>query len=250
VTHIHVDHAGGAAALLLDHPRATVWVHERGAAHLVDPTRLLASTARTYGDARMRALFGEMLPCPPERLRAISGGATIPLGDRSLEVIHTPGHASHHVAYLDSATGTVFTGEAIGSYLPWADAYRPALPPPEVDVEEALRTIERIRERGPTHLLTSHFGPVAQVDDALTRSAERVRTWSESVHDALDADPATEVDAVADILREQAAAEFEADSGGPFELERYDALGSIRMNAAGLSRYWRKRWEREGKVLS
>lgn len=247
VTHIHMDHAGGAGALLERFPRATVWVHEAGARHLVVPARLVASTARTYGEARMRALYGNMLACPSDRVRAVADGDTIALGDRTLRVLHTPGHASHHIALHDDATGALFTGEAIGSYLPWGDAYRPALPPPEVDVDAALATIERMRGVRPSSLLTSHFGRVTNPDDGFRRAAERIGAWADTVRTALRADPAIDGSHLIGLLTTQARAEFTADAGieVPFDLERYDALGSIRMNAQGLTRYWRKRWEAE-----
>jgi hypothetical protein len=137
------------------------------------------------------------------------------------------------------------TGEAIGSYLPWADCYRPALPPPEVDVEAALTTIDRIRSRHPSLLLTSHFGATPDVETACDRAAARIVAWSDEIAQALRASEPSEDDLTA-ILRHRAEREFAEDSGGaPFDLARYDALGSIRMNAQGLARYWRKRWERE-----
>jgi glyoxylase-like metal-dependent hydrolase (beta-lactamase superfamily II) len=242
VTHIHLDHAGGAGSLLRRFPSADVWVHERGAVHLADPARLIASTARTYGEDRMRALFGDTLPVDPGRIRTLGEEDAIELGDRSLDVLYTPGHASHHVAYADSATGAVFTGEAVGSHLPWVDVYRPALPPPEVDVEAALASIDRIRARAES-LLTSHFGPIDDAAEGCDRAADRIRTWSETVR-MLSFDT-SDVDRIAAVLREQAAAEHRADAGVEIDLARYDALGSIRMNAAGLERYWRKRRERE-----
>jgi glyoxylase-like metal-dependent hydrolase (beta-lactamase superfamily II) len=247
VTHIHMDHAGGAGALLRRFPNATLWVHERGAPHVVDPERLVASTARTYGPERLQALFGDMLPCEPDRVRAVVDGARIDLGDRHLEVVHTPGHASHHVAIHDDDSGAMFTGEAIGSYLQEADCFRPALPPPEVDVQAALESIDRIGARRPTALLTSHFGSVADPDEALERSAERIRTWAEAVRSRLEENPDADEDTVVADLRRQAAKEFRLDTGRPFDEERYDVLGSIRMNAQGLSRYWRKRWEAEAQ---
>ena len=245
VTHVHVDHAGGAGALLRRFPSATLWVHELGAPHVVDPTRLVASTARTYGEERMRELYGETLPCPSERVRVMTHGTTVSLGDRELEVIHAPGHASHHVALLETASGAMFTGEAIGSHLPWADCYRPALPPPEVDVEAALASIDRMRDRGPSRLLTSHFGPIGDPQEGFDRGAMRIRAWADTVRRSLETEPALTIDALVDTLTEQAREDYEADSGQPFDLERYDAIGSIRMNAQGLARYWRTRWERE-----
>jgi glyoxylase-like metal-dependent hydrolase (beta-lactamase superfamily II) len=245
VTHIHLDHAGGAGGLLRRFPRAVVWVHERGAPHLEDPTRLVASTARTYGRDRMLAFFGRTDPCPLERIRPVTDGSRIPLGDRALRVLHTPGHASHHVALCEEASGSVFTGEAVGSYLPWARCIRPALPPPGVDVEAALASIEAIRASRPSILLASHHGPIREPEAFLDLGAERIRRWAETVRSRLEHDPQAPDEAIAEVLTAQARTEYERDSGGPFDLPRYDALGSIRMNAQGLARYWRKRWERE-----
>ena len=250
VTHIHMDHAGGVGALLERYPRATVWVHEIGARHLVDPQRLVASTARTYGDDRMQALYGTMVPSPAERVRTVTGGERIDLGDRSLTVVHTPGHASHHVALHDDRTGAMWTGEAIGSYLPWADCYRPALPPPEVDIERALASIAAMRSRRPTTLLTSHFGRVSDPDEAFDRAGERIRAWADVVELELRKDPGVSVDDLRATLEHVARRDFAADAHRPIDLDRYDALGSIRMNAQGLSRYWRKRWEREAATGS
>jgi glyoxylase-like metal-dependent hydrolase (beta-lactamase superfamily II) len=245
VTHIHMDHAGGVGALLQRFPRATVWVHEIGARHLVDPERLVASTARTYGDERMRALYGTMVPSPADRVRSVTGGERIDLGDRSLTVVHTPGHASHHVALHDDRVGAMWSGEAIGSYLPWAGCYRPALPPPEVDIECALGSIVAMRSRRPTTLLTSHFGRVPDPGEAFDRAAERIRAWAAAVEEALRRDAGVSDDELRAALEELARREFEADAHRPIDLPRYDALGSIKMNAQGLARYWRKRWERD-----
>ena len=245
VTHIHLDHAGGVGVLLRRYARATVWVHERGAPHLVDPARLVASTARTYGESRMRALYGETLPVDAARV-APWATATGSLSEAATSTSSTPpGTLSHHVALHDPATGAVFTGEAVGSHLPWADAYRPALPPPEVDVELALASIERIRALEPSVLLTSHFGPIDDPQEGCARASERVRAWSETVRRALRADPGLDQDAIAALLTVQAGREYLQDAGVPIDLARYDAIGSIGMNAGGLARYWRKRWERE-----
>jgi glyoxylase-like metal-dependent hydrolase (beta-lactamase superfamily II) len=242
VTHIHLDHAGGAGTLLRRFTAARVWVHERGAPHLVQPDRLVASTARTYGEDRMRALFGTTIAVEADRIVTVADGDAIDLGDRRLDVLATPGHAAHHVALADGATGAVFTGEAVGSHLPWVDVYRPALPPPEVDVEAALASVARIRDRAQM-LLTSHFGPIDDAAEGCDRAAARIRAWSETVR-RISAGTG-DVDVIAAALRELAAAEHVADAGEPIDLARYDALGSIRMNAAGLERYWRKRREAE-----
>jgi glyoxylase-like metal-dependent hydrolase (beta-lactamase superfamily II) len=196
----------------------------------------------------MRAFFGETLPVPEDRLCALADGDIVAMGDRSLAVVHTPGHASHHIALHESLTGAMFTGEAIGSHLPWVDCYRPALPPPEVDVERALESIEQIRARRATTLLTSHFGAIADADEGCERGAQRIRDWSDTVRRNLEADPGLGLDHLTEILREQAAREHLDDSGVPIELTRYDVLGSVAMNAAGLARYWKKRWERDAAL--
>jgi glyoxylase-like metal-dependent hydrolase (beta-lactamase superfamily II) len=248
VSHVHLDHAGAAGHLIREFPSATIWAHEVGVPHLADPTRLVASTARTFGEERMQRLFGEPLPVPTERLHAVADGDVMDLGDRSLEMIHTPGHASHHISIRDPDGGAVFTGEAIGCHLAWADCYRPALPPPEVDVEVALASISRIRDLDPAVLLTSHFGPVPAVEGC-ERAAERVRSWAEAARDVLEGHPEADVDLVAERLRSRAREDFLADTGrAPTEedLAAYDVLGSIGTNARGLARYWRKRWEAEG----
>ncbi|MEP7060253.1 MAG: MBL fold metallo-hydrolase [Actinomycetota bacterium] len=250
LTHIHIDHAGGAGDLLRRFPRATVMVHEYGAAHLVDPTRLLASTARTYGTDRMTAFFGSMEPVAADRLRTLTDGDRVAIGERTLRVIHTPGHAGHHIAYQDDLSGAVFTGEAIGSYLPWGPAFRPALPPPEVDVELALGSIDAIASVSPSQLLTSHFGPVPDGVDGCARAKDAIGTWSGAVRAALTSDPALSADALAAHLAALAERTFETQAGRTLgsELARYDALGSISMNGAGLSRYWRKRWEAQAEI--
>lgn len=240
VTHIHLDHAGAAGSLLRRFTAADVWVHERGAPHLEDPTRLVASTARTYGQERMHRFFGSPLRVDPARIRTVGDGDPIPLGSRGLTALHTPGHASHHLAFADDRTGAVFTGEAVGSHLPWVDVYRPALPPPEVDVEAALASITAIRGRAEL-LLTSHFGPIDDAATGCDRATERIHAWSGTVRRLSEGGEDLEV--ITAALREQAAAEHLADAGVPIDLARYDALGSIAMNAAGLERYWRKRRE-------
>lgn len=245
VTHIHLDHAGGVGGLVRAFPRATVWVHERGAPHLADPTRLIASTARTYGEARMLELYGVTEPVPADRIRQVTDGDEISLGDRVLRVLGTPGHASHHVAFSEDQSGVVFTGEAVGSHLPWADCYRPALPPPEVDVEAALASILRIRDLRAGALLTSHFGAIADAAEGCDRAAQRIRAWAETSRRVLEGNEDADAEEVAQALRAQAAEEYLSDSGEPIDMARYNLIGSIEMNAAGLTRYWRKRWEAE-----
>ncbi len=243
VTHIHLDHAGGVGTLAARFPGATVWVHERGAPHLADPTKLLASATRVYGEQRLRALFGPMDPVPAERLRAISEGDKVPLGNRDLEVLYTPGHASHHVSLVDSGSGALWTGDALGIHLPDVGVLRPATPPPDIDLDVALASIERIRERAESVLMFSHYGPVSEVDEMCAIAATRWRKWAGIVREALG--ETDDVARVAEILRQRTASEFDDAIEPGTGMERYEVLSGMEMNAAGLLRYWRKREERE-----
>jgi glyoxylase-like metal-dependent hydrolase (beta-lactamase superfamily II) len=247
VTHIHLDHAGGVGRLRERFPRATVFVHERGARHLVDPTKLVASATRVYGETQMRSLFGPVEPVPREHVRALADGDRIDLGGRELLVDHTPGHASHQVALTDSATGAVFTGDALGVHVPDFPVLRPATPPPEVDVDAGVASIDRIRGRARSVLLFAHFGPIAEVDRICDLAITRLRGWAEAVRDELrrTQDP----DAIVARLEEEARRDIETGAEAALDLDalenRLRLLSSVRMNALGLIRYWQKRAERE-----
>jgi glyoxylase-like metal-dependent hydrolase (beta-lactamase superfamily II) len=237
VTHIHLDHAGGAGALAPHFPRATVWVHERGAPHLADPRKLVQSALRVYGEERLREMFGSVDPVPGERLRALADGDKVNLGNRTLEALYTPGHAGHHVCLADSATGGIFVGDAVGVFLPDVRILRPATPPPEFDLELAIASIERVRALRPPLILFSHFGPAAEVDHLTALAVRRLRKWTEVVADAM-----RESEKVADVvarLREGTASETRAVEGSRVEAleDRYELLSSYEMNALGLMRY-------------
>lgn len=242
LTHIHLDHAGGVGHLAARFPRATVWVHERGAPHLADPTKLVASAGRVYGPERLWELFGPMDPVPASRLRAIGEGDRVPMGARSLEVLYTPGHASHHVALVDSSSGALFTGDALGIHLPEAGVLRPATPPPDIDVEAGVASIDRIRERARSVLLFSHFGPVVDVEELCEIATGRLVKWAAAVREALE--ETDDLERVTEMLTAATASEFdEAGAGASEAVERYEILSTMRMNAMGLVRYWKKRQE-------
>ena len=238
VTHIHLDHAGGAGALLPHFPRATVWVHERGAPHLADPARLMKSATRIYGEEALMSMFGPVHPIPADRLRSLSDGDRIEIGGRALEVLYTPGHASHHVCLFDSDTGGVFVGDALGVFLPDVRILRPATPPPEFDLEQAVASIDRVRERRPPQILFSHFGPASEVDHLCALAVDRLRKWAAIVEDAM-----RETDDLGEVvarLRETTASETNAVQDGARRealRERYELLSSYEMNAQGLMRY-------------
>jgi glyoxylase-like metal-dependent hydrolase (beta-lactamase superfamily II) len=245
VTHIHLDHAGGAGRIASLYPKATVWVQERGAPHVADPTKLVQSAARVYGgEDRLRELFGPVEPVPADRVRSLSEGDRVRIGARDLEILYTPGHASHHVALVDSDTGAVFAGDALGIHLPDVGVLRPATPPPDIDVELGVQSIERIAERARSLLMFSHFGPIsdpAEIQELCELAARRLRRWADIVRDGMRETEDTE--RLGEILRAATADEF-ADVAEPDDaVERYELLATMESNAAGLSRYWRKRAE-------
>lgn len=248
VTHIHLDHAGGIGHLVREFPRATVWVHDRGAPHVADPTRLVRSATMVYGEERMRELFGPVDPVAADRIHAIGEGDSISLGNRKLDVLYTPGHASHHVALADSETGAVWSGDALGIHLPDAGVLRPATPPPDVDVEASEDSIERIRRRTGSVILFSHYGPVREVDELCEIAVRRLRHWADIVRGAMA--ETDDLDRIAEILERQTAGEFDEATARGADLGGYSTLGTMRMNAAGLVRYWNKRAEREAQAGS
>jgi glyoxylase-like metal-dependent hydrolase (beta-lactamase superfamily II) len=239
VTHIHLDHAGGAGTLAPHFPGATVWVHERGAPHLADPTRLVESAVRVYGEARLRELFGAVDPVPAGRLRALTDGDEVPLGDRKLSTLYTPGHAGHHVCLVDSATGVVFVGDAVGVFLPDVRVLRPATPPPEFDLELAVASIQRVREVDPPRILFSHFGPADEVAHLTALAISRLERWTDIVREAIA--HAGDLRSVVARLREGTASELRPAQGLEAVEDRYELLSSYEMNAMGLMRYLAKR---------
>jgi glyoxylase-like metal-dependent hydrolase (beta-lactamase superfamily II) len=242
LTHIHLDHAGGIGGLAARFPSATIHVHERGARHLADPTRLVASATRVYGQDRMDRLFGPVEPVPAERLRALTHGDTVDVGGRVLGVLETPGHASHHVAVVDDASGTVFTGDALGIHVPDLPVLRPATPPPDFDLDLAVRSIHAIRDLRPTALLFAHFGPIREPERTCELAERRLRDWCAAVGAALD--ETDDLDAIVERLGAHVAGEITTGAEAQLDLDRLETLSSIRMNAAGIVRYLTRLRER------
>ena len=243
VTHIHLDHAGGVGALATRFPRATIWVHERGARHLADPSRLVASAARVYGEARMASLFGPVEAVPSDRLRVLEDQAELRIGGRSLRALDTPGHASHHLALVESETGVVFIGDALGIHVPNLPILRPATPPPDFDLEIAVASIERIRAAARSTLLFAHFGPIEEIDRTCDLAIRRLRGWTEAVRQAMQT--TTDLDGIVKVLSREAALDVATGAEAQLDLDRLETLSSIRMNAAGIVRYLTKLAEGE-----
>jgi glyoxylase-like metal-dependent hydrolase (beta-lactamase superfamily II) len=220
-----------------------VWVHERGAPHLADPTRLVASASRVYGDERMESLFGPVEPVPPQRIRSVSDGDVIELGGRALTAAATPGHALHQVALVDSSSGAVFTGDALGIHPPDLPVLRPATPPPEYDLEMAIESIDKIRSLAGELVLFSHFGPVREVERICELAVQRFRAWTEAVRVAMER--TDDLDEVVAVLEAEARRDVETGAETQIDLDRFEILAGVRVNAMGIMRYWQKRWERE-----
>jgi glyoxylase-like metal-dependent hydrolase (beta-lactamase superfamily II) len=182
VTHIHLDHAGGAGFLLDHMPQARVVVHERGMRHLADPSRLLESAAKALGAAA--GDYGTLKPVPPERLLGVSGGEVLDLGGRELEVIYSPGHARHHVCYLDRPSGALFAGDAAGIFLPRDGRIIPTTPYPEFDLPTAMGTMDSLLERHPSLLLFTHFGAHPAPGPILEEMQEEYRWWDRRLRSA------------------------------------------------------------------
>lgn len=231
LTHIHLDHAGASGVLARRFPELRVYVHEAGAPHVVDPERLYASASRLYGAENMERLWGEVAPVPEDRVVALSGG-----GGEEVEgfrVVHTPGHAGNHVAFLDLESGGAFVGDMAGVRIPPYELTLPPTPPPEIDVEAWLASLETIAGLAPTRLYLTHFGaaddPEAQlaaVREALPRNAELAKRGD---REAFLSAFAAEIDGVAD----------------PETAIRMRQATPPDQQWAGLERYWRKREERE-----
>ncbi|MBW8483169.1 MBL fold metallo-hydrolase [Actinomadura parmotrematis] len=234
VTHIHLDHAGGVGDIAAMYPNAEIVVHEQGARHLADPARLMRSARMVWGDA-LDTLFGELRPTDPARIRAVDDTGVIDLGGgRRLESHHSPGHAKHHVGLLDSATGDLYVGDAAGVYVPETAEVRPATPPPDFDLDLALASLARFRALRPQRLLFAHYGPVAEVEATLERSAEELRVWVDAVRDAREQDPDLDhaVAMVRDRVRDRYA--FLGPDADPEVAAKYEVLSGVESNVAGI----------------
>ena len=235
VTHIHLDHAGGVGDLAEAYPNAQIVVHERGARHLADPSRLVASAHRVFGDD-MDRLFGDLQPVPAERIVALGASGTIDLGDgRRLDAFHNPGHASHHVGLLDSQTGDLYTGDAAGVYVPDTADVRPSTPPPDFDLDLTLSSLTRMREAGAARLLFSHFGPVTEVDDTLQRSEIELKYWVEAVAAAHRTTP--DIDHAIAMVRERDRERNPAFFADEARASKFEELSGVGANVNGIIRW-------------
>jgi glyoxylase-like metal-dependent hydrolase (beta-lactamase superfamily II) len=224
LTHIHLDHAGAAGTLVREHPGLRVHVSEVGAPHLVDPSRLERSARRLYGDDFDR-LWGELVPVPQENV--------LVAGDRvlGLETFPTPGHASHHISFLDEE-GTCFSGDATGVRIPPSRYLAPVSPPPDIDLEAWEVTLDAVAARRPARLCLPHFGVVDEPEAHVEQVRSRLRTWAARVREGMDEDEWVRV------AEAELAAEADAETAAVFR-----QAGPLWQSFAGLRRYWDRRGE-------
>jgi len=233
LTHIHLDHAGGVGDVARSFPDATVYVHPAGARHLADPARLVSSAARVYGDL-LDGLYGRLEPTPAERIRALEDGEEVRVGpDRVLTTVHAPGHAKHHVGVHDAGSGILFTGDAAGVCLPDAGTLRPATPPPDFDLDQALGSLERFAERSPEAIAFAHYGLVPDAPAVLEQASDALNRWAAVANEAWQSgrDIATAF--------EEAFASDAAD--GSSHGEKLETLNGFHSNAAGFRRLFETR---------
>ena len=236
LTHIHLDHATAAGTIVREVPTAAVYVSSVGAPHMISPQRLLASAGRLYGN-RMEALWGEFAPVPEGSVVQIGDGSTVELGDRRFEVACTPGHARHHVAFFEAATGTAWVGDDAGIRMRDGGPI-PVAPPPDIDVEAWEATMARILGWRPDRIVPTHYGPVDAVKAHFDGLRTELRTWADRVRASLsDTSPDSE-----------RAAEFAAWAEGRLRTQMSNTVVDHYLRAfgpfdswGGLARYWRKR---------
>jgi glyoxylase-like metal-dependent hydrolase (beta-lactamase superfamily II) len=224
LTHIHLDHAGATGSLVRSHPHLTVYVHENGARHLADPSKLLESAGRLYGDD-MGRLWGETLPVPEERIQALTGGETV----EGMRVAHTPGHASHHVAYFHEDAGDVYAGDMAGVRAPGHDFTVAPTPPPEIDVEAWLSSLEEIEAFGADAVCMTHFGRHQGAAAQLDRIRESLRERAARARDLSAA-------RFAEWAEEQVR-----EAVGPESAEVLNQAAPPDQLGLGLRRYWDKK---------
>ncbi|NBC00938.1 MAG: MBL fold metallo-hydrolase [Bacteroidetes bacterium] len=247
LTHIHLDHAGATGTLVKRHPELQVVVHRIGAPHVHDPSRLLRSARRIYGDA-MDRLWGAVAGVPEDNLNVVRGGETLTFAGRVLDVAYTPGHAVHHVSYFDRLSRTAFVGDVAGMRIPEAGYIMPVTPPPDVDVPRWLDSIATVEGWQPETLFLTHCGPSPDPQAHLEVMAERLQAWAAEVEEVVAA-PAEETASAVAGAEDPAAAfvddklqQMRAAVPAPYQ-EAYAQFGDPHGSWAGLARYGRKQAE-------
>jgi glyoxylase-like metal-dependent hydrolase (beta-lactamase superfamily II) len=233
LTHIHLDHAGATGALVGENPRLAVYVHHKGAPHMIDPSKLLASAARLWPND-LQILFGDTLPVPTENLRILEGRETLTLGERKLEVVYTPGHASHHVTYFDIKESVAFVGDTAGVRIEGNSFAMPATPPPDVDLELWDASFAAILEHHPARLFLTHFGYSDNPPEHILLFRERLHRWAALTANILRS--AVSDTAAMDSFMSASYAEI-SQNLPPEEVDHYAFSAGLNLSFLGLARY-------------
>ena len=237
LTHIHLDHAGATGTLAKEIPNLRVFVHEKGAPHMANPEKLLASATRLYG-AEMDRLWGEVRPVPSASMEILQGGERMAVGNRMFDVEYTPGHASHHVSYFDRDSGVAFVGDTAGVRLMGGGFVLPPTPPPDIDLEAWQVSLDRIERWRPDTLLLTHFGPSSPSGPHISELRDHLVLASGLVRQSLarDGEDGDREKWYADELRRELTRRMNlADT------HAYEVAGRFDLNWRGLARYWRKK---------
>jgi glyoxylase-like metal-dependent hydrolase (beta-lactamase superfamily II) len=237
LTHIHLDHAGATGTIVHEHADVRVYVHEKGAPHMIDPGKLLASATRLWG-ADMDRLWGEVRPVPTEVVASLAGGERIDAAGRDLTVAYTPGHASHHVSFYNADSGVAFVGDTAGICLGRGGFVLPPTPPPDIDPEAWRASLALIDGWGADTLFITHFGAHAPAHAHLTEMADHITLLANLVRASL-ARPGDDESREAwftDEIRRELRRRLPEDNA-----RAYEVAGRFDLNWKGLARYWRKR---------
>jgi glyoxylase-like metal-dependent hydrolase (beta-lactamase superfamily II) len=237
LTHIHLDHAGATGALVRENPSLKVYVHEFGAVHMIDPSKLLASAGRLYG-GDLKPLYGECPPVPKESLLPLDGGEQVRIGDLELDVFYTPGHASHHVTYWDRESRTALVGDTAGIRVQGGTFLLPATPPPDIDVEIWNQSLDTISSWYPERLFLTHFGFIENPGEHIRLYKERLAEWSALTRKLMASGmETTEAEkAFVDSVASEIKSTLPADAA-----EHYIFNGGLRLSWLGLMRYVKKK---------
>ena len=238
LTHIHLDHAGATGTLVRENPEIQVYVHERGARHMADSAKLINSATRLYGDD-MDRLWGEFLPVPQGNIHALAGGERVSVADRDLEVAYTPGHASHHVSYLDRASGVAFVGDTAGIRTGPDLFAMPPTPPPDIDIQVWKASAALIGDWQAETLFLTHFGPHGEPAAHMASLLEHLDGVADLARTILEDERAATPD--------ERVARFVADIRRYLQRHMSDTAAALYDKAApldqcwlGLERYWKK----------
>ena len=236
VTHIHLDHSGVAGTLVRENPRIKVYVHQVGAPHLVDPSKLVASAGRLYGDA-MERLWGEVAPVAASAIVPLSGGERIAVGGRDWDVAYTPGHASHHVSFFSADTGIAFVGDTAGVRVTPGGFVLPPTPPPDIDIALWMASLSAIERWHPQSLVLTHFGPSASVSAHIAELREHLQLMERVAREAMAgvSEDGREAWFIEQIQRDMRRRMSEAD------LRAYEMAGRFDLNWRGIARDVMKR---------